>query len=137
YIQFVAYPGHGVIYATAGWGGEGYLKARLDPADEKKGYYPLGKGEPNNGFIHIVNGYRVIDTDKTDEPLTFDIELTRGRTLKGALVGPDAKPVAGATAYGLTFDAAAPGRTDRDPPLAQATLKTDGFTALGLYPQEP
>src|SRR5262249_55666709 len=43
----------------------------------------------------------------------------------------------GATAYGLTFDASAEGRTDRDPPLAQEVLKTDAFTALGLYPKEP
>jgi RNA polymerase sigma factor (sigma-70 family) len=137
YIQFVAYPGHGAICAQAGWDGQGYLKARLDPADAKKGYYPLGKGDPNNGFIHITSGYRVIDTDKTDKPLTFDIELTRGRTLQGTLVGPDGKPVIGATAFGLTFDASAEGRTDRDPPLAQEVLKTDAFTALGLYPKEP
>ncbi len=138
FIQFVAYPGHGAIIAQAGWAGGGpYLKARLDPEDEKKGYYPLGKGEPNNGFLNIANGYKVIDTDKTDKPLTFDIELTSGRALKGTLVGPDARPVTGATAYGLTFDAAALGRTDWDPPLAPEVLKADAFTALGLYPKEP
>jgi RNA polymerase sigma factor (sigma-70 family) len=138
FIQFVAYPGHGVIYAQVGWGGERYLKARLDPEDEKKGYHPLSKGEPNNGFVHLGNAYRVIDTEKTDKPLTFDLAVTRGRTLQGKLVGPDSKPVTGAMAYGLTFDAAALFRDpSRDPPLAAEGLPTHAFTALGLYPKEP
>jgi RNA polymerase sigma factor (sigma-70 family) len=137
FIQFVAYPGHGAIFAHAGWGTHPFLKARLDPEDAKKGYHPLSKGEPNNGFLDIVDGYRVIDTDKTDEPLTFDIELTRGRTLKGTLVGPDAKPITGAAAYGITFDASAL-RPDtlQQTPLEQQVLKTDAFTALGHYPRE-
>ena len=37
---------------------------------------PMSKGEPNNGFLVGANGYRVLDTDKTDKVLTFDIELT-------------------------------------------------------------
>jgi RNA polymerase sigma factor (sigma-70 family) len=137
FIQFVAYPGHGAIFASAGRGNPPYLKARLDPEDVKKGYYPLGKGDPNNGFAHIVNAYRVIDTDRTDKPLTFDLEVTRGRDLPGSLRGPDGKPVTGATAYGLTFDASADYRTDRDPPLELQVLKTDAFTAQGLCPNEP
>jgi RNA polymerase sigma factor (sigma-70 family) len=138
FIQFVAYPGHGAIFASAGWGCPPYLKARLDPEDVKKGYYPLGKGDPNNGFVDIVDGYRVVDTDRVDRPLTFDIELTHGRALTGTLSGPDAKPVTGAGAYGLTFDASA-SRPDmlRETPLAQQVLKTDAFTALGLYTREP
>src|SRR5262249_40465683 len=49
----------------------------------------------------------------------FDIELTRGRAVEGKLVGPDGKPVAGATALGHPAD-----------------LKADAFTAGGLYPGE-
>jgi RNA polymerase sigma factor (sigma-70 family) len=137
FISFVAYPGRGAIFASAGRGNPPYLKARLDPEDERKGYYPLGKGDPNNGFLHIVNGYRVLDTDRTDRPLTFDVEVSRGRDLRGKLLGPDGKPVTGATANGLTFDASALYRSDRDPPLATEVLKTEAFTALGLYPKEP
>jgi RNA polymerase sigma factor (sigma-70 family) len=137
FIQFVAYLGRGAIFASAGRGSPPYFKARLDPEDEKKGYYPLSKGEPNNGFLHLSNGYRVIDTDRTDKPLTFDIEFSRGRDVPGKLLGPDGKPVLGATAYGLTFDAALLYRDGREPPLEQQVLKTDGFTALGVYPKEP
>src|SRR5262249_52628489 len=74
YFQFVVYPGHGVIFANAGERSR-YAQGRLDPEDEKKGYYPLSKGEPNNGFV-FSNAYRVIDTQKTDKVLTFDMEFT-------------------------------------------------------------
>jgi RNA polymerase sigma factor (sigma-70 family) len=137
FIQFVAFPGHGAIFAMAGPGYEPYLKARLSPEDEKKGYFPLTRGDPNNGFIYACDGYRVIDTNKTDKTLTFDIEFTRGRDLSGRLIGPDDKTVTGATAYGLTFDASLLYRTERHPRLEQQVLKTDAFTALGLYPNEP
>jgi hypothetical protein len=72
FFQFVVYPGHGAIFVNAGDRNR-YLGGRLDPADEKKGYYPLSKGEPNNGFVGST-AYRVVDTDKTDKPLTFDLE---------------------------------------------------------------
>src|SRR5262249_29985108 len=65
------------------------------------------------------NGYRRVDLKPTDGVVTFDIELTRGRTVEGKLVGPDGKPVAGATALGHP-----------------AVLKGDAFTAGGLYPGE-
>jgi len=74
FFQFVVYPGHGVIFVNVGEKDQ-YMGGRLDPEDEKKGYYPLGKGEPNNGFVGS-NAYRVVDTDKTDEPLKFDLEVT-------------------------------------------------------------
>ncbi len=74
YFQFVVYPGHGAIFVNT-TDRERYTQGQLDPADEKKGYYPLSKDEPNNGFVH-GNGYRVVDTQNTDKPLTFDVEVT-------------------------------------------------------------
>jgi hypothetical protein len=68
------YPGHGAIFVNA-TDRERYTQGQLDPADEKKGYYPLSKDEPNNGFVHS-NGYRVVDTQNTEKPLTFDLEVT-------------------------------------------------------------
>jgi RNA polymerase sigma factor (sigma-70 family) len=77
YFRFVAYPGHGAVFATAGHGIGPYAHAQLRAEDKTRSYYPLGKGEPNNGFLDIVNGYHVIDTDRTDRPLSFDILLTK------------------------------------------------------------
>jgi RNA polymerase sigma factor (sigma-70 family) len=139
YIRFTAYPGAGAIFAHAGWGPAPYLLARLDPADAAKGHYPLEKGNPANGFVDILNGYRRIDPDPAkDKVLTIEIAFTRGRSLKGTLVGPDGKPVSGATAYGHTFDASAQ-RTDmlRGTPLRKEVLPVESFTAAGLYPSEP
>jgi RNA polymerase sigma factor (sigma-70 family) len=135
YISFVAYPGPGVIFAQPGWGSPPYLLARLDPADAARGHYPGPKGDPCNGFVDISKGYRRIDPDPArDKLLTFDVFFTRGRDLKGTLLGPGGKPVRGATAYGVTFDASAV-RTDFIG-LAQQVLPTESFTALGCYPKE-
>jgi hypothetical protein len=41
-----------------------------------------------------------IDPKEGEESVTADIELDRGRTLKGKLVGPDGEPVAGALIMG-------------------------------------
>src|SRR6185437_5139789 len=53
--------------------------------------------------------------------------------LKGRLLGPDGRPVQGAVGYGLTRDASA---ARPEPAPADEALKTDAFTALGLYPKE-
>jgi RNA polymerase sigma factor (sigma-70 family) len=120
-IRFIAYPGAGAIFARAGGGGP-YLMARLDAADEARGHYPLEKGNPANGFVGLSNGYRRIDPDPAkDGELTFDIAFTRGRSVKGKLIGPDGKPVTGATAHGHA---------------KKEGLASDTFTAAGLYPGE-
>jgi hypothetical protein len=84
-MEFVAYPGHGAFFAWAdpGPGDPPYAKAHLDPADEKKGRHPFDKGDPNNAFLGSSNGYRVLDTDKTDKVLTFDLELVPVPVKKG------------------------------------------------------
>jgi hypothetical protein len=139
FIEFVAIPGTGVIFARSGRGNPPFLQARLDPADEARGHYPLSKGDPSNGFLSLSHGYRRIEPDvKKDRLLTFDIFFTHGRELRGRLLGPDGKPVEGASAYGTTFDAACL-RPDQlhQTPLGQEVLKTEAFTARGLYPGEP
>jgi hypothetical protein len=136
YIHFVAYPGPGVIFAQPGRGNPPYLLARLDPADAARGRFPGPKGDPSNGFLDISRGYRRLDPDPArDRLLTFDIVFTRGGDLEGTLVGPDGRPVAGASVYGHTFDASA-SRADVVGP-AQEVLKTAAFTARGTCPKEP
>jgi RNA polymerase sigma factor (sigma-70 family) len=133
FIQFVAYPGPGVIYAHNGWGGRVYLNARLDPEDEKKGHYPGQKGDPLNGFLQISPGYRRIDTQQTNRPLVFDIAFDPGRTLKGSLVDADGRPVRGATAWGLKLRNTPRGAAR----TGEQVLETEGFTATGIDRHQP
>jgi RNA polymerase sigma factor (sigma-70 family) len=129
YIRFVAYPGPCAILAFAGRENGYFLRAKIDPADEAKGRYPLGKGDPGNGFLGLSHGYRCIDYPENAGEQTFDILFDSGATLKGTLVGPDSQPVKGAVAYGLGFD-----RTPRSPPPEDEILPNDTFLASGLDP---
>jgi RNA polymerase sigma factor (sigma-70 family) len=129
YVRFVAYPGPCVIYGFAGRENEHFLRAKLDPADEAKGYLPLGKGDPANRFLGLSHGYRRIDYPEDAKEQTFDILFDSGATLKGVVVGPDSQPVKGAVAYGLTFD-----RTTQPQPPENAILPNDTFLARGLDP---
>lgn len=135
FIQFVVYPGPGVIYAHAGWWGL-YLTARLDPEDEKNGHFPGLKNDPINGFLPLFSGYHRIDPKPTDRLLEFDIVLDPGRTLTGTLVDPAAQPVRGATGWGLQLG--------HDPQRGRVTvrggeqiLETAKFTATGIERDRP
>ncbi|HEY7330712.1 MAG TPA: sigma-70 family RNA polymerase sigma factor [Gemmataceae bacterium] len=130
YIRFVSYPGPCAIFAVAGRESRHFLPSKLDPADEAKGRFPLGKDDFANGFLRHSHGYRYIDYPENAREQTFDILFDSGVTLKGALVDPNAKPVQGAVAYGLSFD--------RTPPPTQPpdkeVLPDDSFVARGLDP---
>jgi hypothetical protein len=124
FFNFVVFPGPGLIYVfrSAGVHKPRYLPARVNPAD-KKAFPFLDQVPFTGGGVMGVMGnwncpaYRLINSDKAGQTLTFDIELTRGRALKGVLVGPDDKPVTGARAFGTE------------------TLKTDAFTARDIDPR--
>jgi hypothetical protein len=135
-FRFVAYPGPGVIFANAGRDFPRYLLGRLRPEDKEKGCFPLTQGQPSNGFVDIFQGYCCVNSRRTDEILNCTLELTRGRSIKGTLTGPEGKPVNGASGFGLTFDASAV-RPDMTTQQKEETLKTEAFTAIGVYPGEP
>jgi hypothetical protein len=88
------------------------------------------------GFAEISQGYRVIDSTKTDKPLVFDIELDTGRKLKGTLLGPDGKPVTGATAHGLNYNHGNLG-LGYTPSQEDRLLKKAAFTVLRLQAGTP
>jgi RNA polymerase sigma factor (sigma-70 family) len=129
-FRLVAYPGPGIVTAWAKYG-RPYLPARPTPAETEryiKGTFMLG------GYVELSEGYRIVDTDKTDKLLTFDIKLDPGRTVKGKLVGPDSQPVVGAQADGLNYVAeeARHGQT-----RGGQLLQTADFTVLRLEPSTP
>jgi hypothetical protein len=128
-FRLVVYPGPGIVTAWAKYG-RPYLSARLTPDDVKKEYL---KGEPGLAdFLNFCEGYRILDTDKTDKPLTFDIELDPGRTVKGSLIGPDGKPVLDATAYGLSYSPSNRRNVQYSPLQEHQLLKSAEFAAIRL-----
>jgi hypothetical protein len=94
-------PGPGVV---AVWGSDGYVRAP-DRDDE----YGVGGRGLRTAPYHLLNptNYAAIarvEPAKDAEKATRDVVLDPGVTIKGTLVGPDGKPVAGAQGYGLTRD---------------------------------
>jgi protocatechuate 3,4-dioxygenase beta subunit len=129
-FRLVVYPGPGIITAWAKYG-RLYLPARPTPAETEryiKGTFMIG------GFLEISEGYRILDTDKTDKLLTFDIELDPGRTVKGSLLGPDSKPVLGTRADGLSYNAV---EARHEQTRGGQVLSAEDFTVLRLEPQTP
>jgi hypothetical protein len=133
FIQFVAYPGPGVIYAAAGWGNRPYLNARLDPKDEKNGHFPGMKGDELNMFLQISPGYHRINPKPTDRQLVFNITFDPGRTLKGTLIDPAGQPVRGATAWGLSLGGTPTGTVRQ----REKILESAEFTATGIERDKP
>jgi RNA polymerase sigma factor (sigma-70 family) len=99
-FHLVAYPGLGLLTLLPQDQRFNYLPVAVAPADAKK-----AQGDPHLAMVNLYRGYRLIDPADTDQPLSFDIELDPGRKVTGTLRGPDSRPVAGATAYGLHYNA--------------------------------
>jgi hypothetical protein len=131
-FRLVVYPGPGLITAWAKYG-RLYLPARPTPAEMEryiKGSFMIG------GFLELSEGYRILDTDKTDKLLTFDIELDPGRTVKGSLIGPDGKPVLGATACGLRYHASNRHDIEYSLKRERQTMESAEFAAIRLEARE-
>jgi len=119
-------PGEGMICAIVRGENLPYVRARLRPADKGKGLGGLGDGETMIMRLDAHHAYRMIDVPATAESLKIDLELTRGDTLKGRLVGPTGKPVGGAR-YSGHSDAWSEARS----------LAGDAFEVLGLKSGHP
>jgi RNA polymerase sigma factor (sigma-70 family) len=132
YLHLVALPGPGAVF------GHGYdfpYPARpFGPADVKT-FPALERAGALYGYGHLFQSYRVFEARADGKPLTLDIEMDPGRTAEGVLVGPDSKPVAGATAFGLTRNS----RQGQYDYVSQAwvgseILKTERFRTPGVRP---
>jgi RNA polymerase sigma factor (sigma-70 family) len=135
-FRFVVPPGIGIITMQNSWWASEvtpYPQVRLRAEDRGK---PFFKTRPGIGDLFITAGgayyplstthaYRLIDPPVGTEKLTVDMQLDPGQTVTGKVVGPDSKPLTGATVAGLvsTFD-------------EPATLKGDTFTVAALFPED-
>jgi RNA polymerase sigma factor (sigma-70 family) len=89
-FRFAGLPGRGVVAATAPGGG--YLSGV--GADRIKDFERLFL----NPMVHTV---AEVNPEKGAEAVTCELVLDPGGTLKGTVVGPDGKPLAGTLASGL------------------------------------
>jgi RNA polymerase sigma factor (sigma-70 family) len=132
-FRFVAYPGPGLLVVILQGNAGRYLPRPIDPADIAK-----ARGDMHMEWAKLFGMYRLIDPKEGDKPLAVDIELDPGRKATGSLLGPDGKPVSGATAYGLE---ATPLGRDEDflerHDVPGVSLKADTFTASVLDPERP
>jgi RNA polymerase sigma factor (sigma-70 family) len=133
-FDLLALPGAGLLRFRAEVDGlNPYTQVALAAADRKRAYR---ENDPGMGpcFLSVGSGietllghnaYRLIDPELGVDALTCDVQFDRGRALAIHVVGPDARPLAGATASGVTALGGI------------SVVKGNTFTALGLSPEWP
>jgi RNA polymerase sigma factor (sigma-70 family) len=124
-FQMTVPPGPAILPAGAAGEDLPYTRARLSPADRATGISDFGDGGALQIILSPCHTYRIVDVPADVETFTLDMELTRGATRKGRLIGPDGKPLAGVIAYGLAAN------------WQVKTLGDATFEALGLEPGKP
>ena len=134
FYDFMTYPGPGVLIVFGWESGRNYLGARFTTAEKKKG---LDRIDPHLMFVDLAVGYRFLDLAPSETPVTLSIELDPGRTVSGTLLGPDGKPVTGATACGLTYHPHHRRTSNFSISREQQALPGSAFTAVGLDTQAP
>jgi protocatechuate 3,4-dioxygenase beta subunit len=133
YYNLTAYPGPGAILVFGWYSGRLYLPARVSAGDAGK----AGVKDPHMMFLNMAVGYHILNAAQKDTPLSFEIELDPGRTLTGTLLGPDGKPVRGATSSGLTYTDHHERVTPSSLAREKKALATESFTVECLDPQTP
>ena len=121
-------PGRGMIAGAAAVEGKDdpYLAAHLNAADRKN------QREDRAYTFRLVgfHTYRFIDVTAGAGPVVVDLELARGLSRAGRLIGPDEQPVVGAEAYGL-------GAREWAGTEHSRSLDADTFEIGGLEPGHP
>ncbi|MFI5454407.1 MAG: sigma-70 family RNA polymerase sigma factor [Isosphaerales bacterium] len=119
-------PGEGMIYANVRGTNLPYTRARLKKADKGKGIGGIGDGETTTMRLDAYHTYKMIDVPADAESIAVDLELTRGETRRGRLVGPTGKQVIGAQCAGHS-----------DAWAEVKTLADDTFEVFGLMAGHP
>ncbi len=122
-------PGRGMIAGASAVEGavDPYVAARLKPADRRDNTL-----EDRRYTFDLVgsHAYRFIDVPAGSGPLTVDLELARGPSRMGRLIGPDGQRVVGADAYGLSA-------RDWAGTVSSRPLDADTFEVAGLESGHP
>jgi hypothetical protein len=123
-FRVVALPGRGLlgVRATSDTYRMGVGAERIK---EKLGDGPILDTRPYHLYPGNEHTIAEISPKSGDESITCDVYLDPGHTLRGTVIGPDGKPLAGARVRGL-----------RPMPYWNEPLKTAEFTILALGPGE-
>ena len=90
-------PGDGVLFAKARGRELPYTLTRMKEADTVK----LGGEQGFAKYDARYHAYQIVAVPAGAESFTADLELTRGLTRAGRLIGPDGQPVIGAQCCGV------------------------------------
>jgi RNA polymerase sigma factor (sigma-70 family) len=137
-------PAPGVVLAradTAGGPADRFTAARVAEADRKYLFKPppgarlIGPRSDNEYFnthrlispLRWENGYALVHPAAGAEAVRVTIRFAPGRTVRGKVVGPDGRPLAGARAVGVQA-------TDERGPT---TLRADDFAVYALVEKQP
>jgi RNA polymerase sigma factor (sigma-70 family) len=132
-FEMTVFPGAGVVYAQAS--DNRYLPIVVPEEDQKKGVAAGGLGVGDGVFVR-GHAYQVIDPKEGAEPLKLDLEFLAGRTLTVTVVGPDGKPLTGATGIAVP---APPAAFTAQPHVPALRFKKDPaeFTLENVDPRRP
>jgi hypothetical protein len=117
--------GGGMIAVKARGNSHPYPAARLAQADKGK---MVVKGENGAEFgfpLSMYNAYRFVEFPEGMESAIVDLEVKPGISRRVELVGPDGRPVSGASVMGLTNDL-----------FGSASVEGSTFEVNGLRPEE-
>jgi RNA polymerase sigma factor (sigma-70 family) len=99
-FELVAFPGRGLLTAR-GWSDHYRMGVGADQikGKDERGFFLT---EPYLQELNTFHRYVEINPAEGSESIPCDLLLDPGRLLRGTVVGPDGKPLAGAQALGLT-----------------------------------
>ncbi len=84
------------VLAAVSTNDDPYVCARLRAEDRGKGIGAFGDGETFTFPLNGNHAYEFIKVPAGTKPFAVQLQLTRGDTRKGRLIGPNGKPVIGA-----------------------------------------
>jgi hypothetical protein len=124
--ELLGLPGHGLVAVRAVE--DRYLKGQGADSLPKVNQDQFTATSSRAFAIGQYHAFAEVNTAEDAREATYDVALDPGRTLRGSVLGPDGRPLAGVNVVGLNPTTMSP--TD-------VRLPTADFDAIGLDPAHP